>query len=173
MNKFWKWVLIIVGIFVVVFVVALIAFGIFAGRFYGGREFVMPMMRGRNWPGFNNGPLGPHMGIGRGWGFGGGRFGAFGWIGFGLSILFRLGIFALVIAGIVWVIQRLTHKNQVTSVAAPQAAVPPLVTPVVETPAPVGAAVEPVHEHKCPNCGRLTQEDWKNCPYCGAPLGAV
>ena len=171
MKKFWKWVLIIVGIFVVVFVVALIAFGIFAGRFYGGREFVMPMMRGRNWPGFNNGPLGPHMGIGRGFGIG--RFGAFGLIGFGLRCLFGLGIFALVIAGIVWVVQRLTHRNQVKTVAASQAQVTPVVTPVVGTPAPVEVVTEPVHEHKCPNCGRPSQEDWKNCPYCGAPLGTA
>jgi len=173
MSKFWKWVLILLGIFVVVFVVALIAFGIFAGRFAGGRVLVMPMMRDRGWDGFGNVPLMPHMGIGRGWGFGVGRLGVFGWIGFGLSILFRIGIFALVIAGIVWVIQRFTRKNQVTTVAVTPATVTPAVTPVVETPAPVEAAAEPIHEHKCPNCGRPSQEDWKNCPYCGAPLGTV
>ena len=26
------------------------------------------------------------------------------------------------------------------------------------------------NERPCPTCGRLTQVDWKTCPYCSQPL---
>ena len=28
----------------------------------------------------------------------------------------------------------------------------------------------PAPLHTCPNCGQSTQNDWKNCPYCGKEL---
>ncbi|MBU4224960.1 MAG: zinc ribbon domain-containing protein, partial [Chloroflexi bacterium] len=33
----------------------------------------------------------------------------------------------------------------------------------------IGGGINP-RAHPCPSCGRGVQSDWRNCPYCGAPL---
>ncbi len=64
--------------------------------------------------------------------------------------LLGLGIFILIIIGIVALISALVRGNR---------------TVVYNQPAPSAAPAKP-----CPNCGKPTQEDWKTCPYCGTPL---
>jgi hypothetical protein len=68
----------------------------------------------------------------------------FGWFGMGLGMLFMglipLGILALVIYGVVMLARNSGN-------------IPP------------AAPASP-----CPNCGKATQADWKNCPYCGTAL---
>ena len=64
--------------------------------------------------------------------------------------LFGLGVFILVIVGIVALVSALLHGSRTT---------------VVQTPAQVAAPTKP-----CANCGKPVQEDWKTCPYCGNPL---
>lgn len=58
--------------------------------------------------------------------------------------LFPLGLLALLIAGIVWLVQAVTRSS-----------------------APVVANLP---TRACPNCGQLAQADWRNCPYCAASL---
>ncbi len=58
--------------------------------------------------------------------------------------LFPLGLLALLIAGIVWLVQVVTRSS-----------------------APVAANL-PIRA--CPNCGQAAQADWRNCPYCATPL---
>ncbi len=67
--------------------------------------------------------------------------------------LLGLGIFILVILAIVALISAIVRGNR----------------PVAyNQPVPPAQAVAPTKP--CPNCGKLTQEDWKTCPYCGTPL---
>ncbi len=67
--------------------------------------------------------------------------------------LLGLGVFILVIIGIVALVTALVRGNR------PVAYNQPL------PPAQPAAPARP-----CPNCGKSTQEDWKTCPYCGTPL---
>lgn len=68
----------------------------------------------------------------------------FGWFGMGLGMLFMwlipIGVIVLIVYGIV----ALTRNTGNT---------PPSVS-----------------HAPCPNCGKGTQSDWKNCPYCGTTL---
>jgi hypothetical protein len=64
--------------------------------------------------------------------------------------LLCLGILLLVVLGIAALITAVVRGNRPA---------PPT------SPTQIAAA-----EHPCPNCGRITQEDWKTCPYCGTPL---
>lgn len=61
--------------------------------------------------------------------------------------LFPLGLLALLVAGIVWLVQ-----------AASRSSAPPAANPPART---------------CPNCGQPAQANWRNCPYCGTPLVEV
>lgn len=86
----------------------------------------------------------------RGWGMmGPGMMGSwgyppFGWFGMGLGMLFMwlipLGVLTLIILGVTSLVQN--NRN----------------------PTP------PASQTSCPNCGKGTQADWRNCPYCGAAL---
>jgi hypothetical protein len=89
------------------------------------------------------GMMGPGMmgGGGRNWGFG-----PFG-LGLIFMWLFPLGLLALLVLGIVWLVQ------QVSRPAGPAAG-----SPQVPTGRP------------CSNCGRPAQADWRVCPYCGQAL---
>ncbi len=64
--------------------------------------------------------------------------------------LIGLGIFILLIVGIVALVSALFRNNR-----------PAQMTPPAQPPAPA---------RMCPNCGKPAQEDWKTCPYCGNPL---
>lgn len=58
--------------------------------------------------------------------------------------LFPLGLLALLIAGIAWLVQAIGRSS----------------APLTPTPS----------SRPCPQCGQSAQADWRNCPYCGAPL---
>ena len=70
--------------------------------------------------------------------------------------LFGLGIFVLIIIGIVALVNAIVRGNRTTMVTQPQQPLQPTQS---------AAAARP-----CPNCGKPAQEDWKTCPYCGTPL---
>ena len=68
----------------------------------------------------------------------------FGWFGMGLGMIFMwlipIGILALIVFGVVSLVR--TAGN------------PPQAIPLIP----------------CTNCGKGTQADWQNCPYCGTAL---
>lgn len=75
---------------------------------------------------------------------GGWGYSPFGWFGMGFGMLFMwlipVGVIALIVYGVV----AMTRNAGNTPPTAPLA--------------------------PCPNCGKGTQADWKNCPYCGTTL---
>lgn len=82
------------------------------------------------------------------WCGGTGRFGGGGLLGsfFGLiftllALLVPIGLLGLLIPGGIWLVRSMS-----------------------------GAAAPPAPAETCPGCGRPTEHDWRNCPYCGAPL---
>jgi hypothetical protein len=120
----WKWVMIIV-----VAVTALLVGAAFGPLLVGGGRLSY----------WNRGGM---MGSGMmaDWGLA-----PFGWIGMLMMWVFPLGVLALVILGIVWLVNSVSRPGSQTSA----------------TPAKT-----------CPNCSGLVQADWRNCPYCGTALGA-
>ena len=85
----------------------------------------------------------------RGWGgMGPGMMGSwgFGWIG-GIMMLFMwlipVGLIALVVLGVVFLVKVLDNNH---GQAAPA--------------------------RVCPNCGRSVREEWRNCPNCGKELSS-
>jgi len=64
--------------------------------------------------------------------------------------LLGLGVFILVIVGIVALVNALVRGNR-----------PAQPNPPAQMAAPA---------RTCSNCGKPAQEDWKTCPYCGNPL---
>ncbi len=89
------------------------------------------------------GMMGPGMMGAWGHGWGGWGFGPFGWLGLIFMWLFPLGLLALLILGVAWLVKAVAQ-------------------PGGQTPAAPGRT--------CPDCGRSAQADWKKCPYCGATL---
>ena len=85
-----------------------------------------------------------------GWGYRGygmmGNWGysPFGWFGMGLGMLFMwiipIGILALIVFGVA----SLVRNN--------------------------GNPTPPASQTPCPHCGKGTQAEWQNCPYCGTAL---
>ena len=86
-----------------------------------------------------------------GWGYRGGwgmmgpgmmgwGYSPFGWIGMAFMWLIPVGIIVLAVFGIAWLARNVGNNT----------------TPSAQTP--------------CPNCGKGTQADWQNCPYCGTAL---
>lgn len=71
-------------------------------------------------------------------------FSPFGWFGMGLGMIFMwlipIGILALIVFGVA----SLMRNN--------------------------GSTPQPASLAPCPNCGKGTQADWQNCPYCGTVL---
>ena len=100
--------------------------------------------------------LGGSWGLWGGWGsgrmmgpgmMGGWGFGPFAWLGMIFMWLFPLGLLALSILGIVWLVRQVSRPSG----------------PVTGPPrGPAGGT--------CPNCGRPAQADWQLCPYCGQAL---
>lgn len=84
--------------------------------------------------GMGLGMMGPMMGAGMM-----GGFGIFWWL---LACLIPLGLIALLVGGIIWLL--------VSASGAQRTGQPP--------------------EQRCPNCGQPIQPDWQACPYCGTPL---
>lgn len=83
----------------------------------------------------------------RGWGMmgpggmmGGWGYSPFGWIGMAFMWLIPIGILALIIFGVAALVKS------------------------------SGNATPPASQTSCPNCGKSTQADWQNCPYCGTAL---
>lgn len=130
MNKVLKWVLIILLGLVILAVIAGIVVAIFGGFRYGivhpGFRMMEPFRFGYS----------PFRMI-----FGG---------------LLGLGIFLLVIVGIVALVNALMHSGR----SAQMTSSSPMTAPTqMETPS-----------RTCSNCGKPAQDDWKTCPYCGNPL---
>ena len=161
MSRTWKWILIGLGVFILVFCVGVplfLSFGL--GMLgYGG----MPMMGGQ--------PFGRYPMMGRGFGI----FGGFGLLRF-LFPLFALGVVVLVIVGIVLLLRRPQKP-------VPVAMTPPTATPMTSTePVPPAdfASSEPVppavvtpaevETTPCPHCGAPVQAGWVACPHCGEKL---
>lgn len=61
--------------------------------------------------------------------------------------LFPLGLLALLIAGVAWLVQT-TGRSSALLIPPPPA-------------------------RTCPQCGQAAQINWHNCPYCGTPLVEV
>lgn len=138
MSKVLKWILyVLLGLVVLAVVV-----GIFFVIFNGGHSYYM--MR----PGFRM--IQPY------------RFNDFylGRMIFGG--LFALGLFLLVIIGIVALVSFIIRGNR-------PAQPPPANQMTSASQEPIPAAM-PATTRTCSNCGKPAQEDWKTCPYCGNPL---
>ncbi|HEC21975.1 MAG TPA: zinc ribbon domain-containing protein [Chloroflexi bacterium] len=88
------------------------------------------------------------------WGRGmmGGGFGLLGWLGVIIAWLTRLGILALLVVGVLWLIRAVGQSGGATVATTPAAA------PKAET------------GKTCPACGKPVQDDWQVCPYCGGAL---
>jgi hypothetical protein len=82
--------------------------------------------------------------------------------------LICLGFLALIVLGIIALVR---SSNKSRPAEAPQVAVPAPAPAPVQVVAEAPAQAAPAAAKNCPNCGREVQEDWANCPYCGAPLG--
>lgn len=68
----------------------------------------------------------------------------FGWFGMGLGMIFTwlipIGVIALIVFGVAALVRNTGNPPQAAS------------------------------QTSCPNCGKGTQADWQNCPYCGTAL---
>ncbi len=82
-----------------------------------------------------------------GWGMMGGPgmmgnwgYSPFGWIGMAFMWLIPIGVVALIAFGVAILVRN------------------------------AGVPTPPSPQTPCPNCGKGTQADWQNCPYCGTAL---
>ena len=130
MNKVLKWILYVLLGLVVLAVIAGIVFAVFGGYRYA---MVRPGFRMMEPQRFYFSPM---RSI-----FGG---------------LLGLGVFVLVIVGIVALVNALVHGNR-----------PAQMTPPAQMTTPVQMATP---SRTCSNCGKPALDDWKTCPYCGNPL---
>ena len=77
----------------------------------------------------------------RGWGMmGGWGYSPLGWVGMLFMWLILIGFIVLTVLGIAWLVKNVGNSA----------------TPLVQSP--------------CPHCGKGTQADWQNWPYCGTAL---
>ena len=130
MNKVLKWILYVLLGLVVLAVIGCIVYIAFGGYHYA---MVRPGFRMMEpfWNSFS-----PFRTI-----FGG---------------IFGLGIFVLVIVGIVALVNAIMRGNRPAQMTPPTQ---------MDTPAPMAAPTR-----TCSNCGKPAEDDWKTCPYCGNPL---
>jgi len=168
MKTVWKWV---IGIVVVLVVVSALVAGAFVMRSHmfnvvGVARLTRPGVQvpGNGKLPFNNND-GQRVGPGwmmpngnDGWGRRGMGMRGPGMMGYGrmnplgglIGGLFSLGLLAVLVLGIIWLVRNLRKP----AVAATPAAA---VAPVVST-------------HPCPKCGNTVQDEWNNCPHCGKKL---
>jgi len=83
----------------------------------------------------------------RGWGMmgpggmmGGWGYSPFGWIGMIFMWLIPIGVITLIVFGVAALVQNAGNPTPPSSLSP------------------------------CPSCGKGTQTDWQNCPYCGTAL---
>jgi len=173
MKRVWKWV---IGIVIVLVVVAAVVGGVFLlshrlasiggiarltrpGVQVPGPQNVQPGSP-RQYPGMrpfgNYGFGGPGMYM-RGRGMMG--FGGFNIVGGIIRGLFTLGILALVVLGIIWLVSYVRRPRTYAAAVVPASPV-----------SSVAPAAAPVATHPCPQCGELVQDNWKHCPNCGTTL---
>ena len=129
MNKVLKWILYVLLGLVILVVIAGVVFAVFRG--FGGYAMMRPGIR----------MMAPY------------RFNGFSPLRTIFGGLFGLGIFILVIVGIVALVNALVRGNR-----------PAAYTPPTQPVSPAAPA------RTCSNCCKPAQEDWKTCPYCGNPL---
>ncbi len=158
MKKVWKWIIGIVLGLALLAVLAGVGFMVF-GRFHTARGMA------KFSPGYTEvapgtepfGGFGSHM---RGPGmmpYGGfEHMRGFGMMGYGMNPLggiigglFSLVFLALVVLGIIWLVNRLRKPQPVAVPASMPVAVP-------------AAVMDP-----CKKCGKPLQDDWNVCPHCG------
>jgi hypothetical protein len=168
MKKVWKWV---IGIVVVLVVAAALVGGAFLLRNHFANVVSITRVNrpGEQVPGNGNGKRvpGPFPGMrpfgNNGWGGHGMYMWGPGMMGFGrrsifgglIGGIFSLGVLALIVLGIVWLVSSLRKPKTIT---APVAAPVEQVAPVVQASAAT---------HPCPRCSEPVQEGWKHCPNCG------
>lgn len=92
------------------------------------------------------------MGGWGGWPGWGGMMGGWGIVGWIFGLLFNLGLLALLVIGIVWLVRQVRG-----SVSSSQGQPP-------ANPATSGGG------RTCPTCGRPMAPEWTVCPYDGTPL---
>jgi len=168
MKTIWKWV---IGIVVVLVILAVLVGGAFVLRSHMMNAFGVATRLNRPGTQLPGNPLlpAPKNGTNGTNGNGVQRFpgmmpygnymGGRGMRGFGRSLpfggffsgLISLGVLALIVLAIIWLVRILRRPAVV--VAAPVAAVYPVV-PTVAT-------------HPCQKCAEPVQENWKFCPNCG------
>jgi hypothetical protein len=178
MKKAAKWILgIVIGLVVLA---VLAAAGFFAFNHWGSVGRMASNRQFQEWggaPRFGQGIAPDQMPRGRMprgnmpmYGMGGRYMGyrPFRPLGALVGGLFCLGLFTLVVLGIIVLVRSLSHKPQpapVTSVPAVAVAAPAVVAPAAVEPVVSEAVTRP-----CPNCGRPMQADWSQCPYDGTAL---
>ncbi len=158
MKTVWKW---IIGIVAALVIIAVIVGGVWlvAARVVGAARYsqvaprtpVSPLPNGNNGPyGYRGGP-GWMMPYGHGYHMMGGYGFGFGIIPAIIGFLFFLGIAALVVLGIIWLVRSLSRRPVMP-------AVPPAST----------TSASAVTTHSCANCGQPVQNGFAYCPNCGA-----
>jgi zinc-ribbon domain len=169
MNKTLKWILGIVIGLVVIAILAGVAFMVF--EHWGGGFRMVETSRVQPW-GYErqmpnralpdgktpNGempyrgmPMHPYEG------FPMARYRPLGGLGVIIGSLLCLGVFALIVLGIIALVRAITRRPHSAEIAPPAA-------PVT---APVSISPDTTPTHPCPNCDRPVQDDWTHCPYCG------
>ena len=158
MSKIWKWVLGTVLVLVVIAV--LVSIPLMMGGFFRGGVAAHGFVQSDGWNGFDR--RGPMMG--GGYGFDGycpmmGGYGfAFPMFGFGL--LFLRGLIPLALLGLLvygaFQLGKRKSNTPVSTVAATSEV-------VAESSVPDASVSK-----TCRKCGGVVQDDWHNCPYCGA-----
>ncbi len=177
MKKVWKWV---IGIVIVLVVVAALVTGAILLRNHFANVVGVARLnqQGEQVPGFGFGQRGPGMR----------PFGGDGWYGYGMHMrgygmmgygrggllgglvggLLCLVFLALVVLGIIWLVNRLRKPAvayaPVATVSSSGVPVAEPVTPVAE---PVASPIPVVATHACKKCGEPVQDGWKHCPNCG------
>ncbi|MCE5259342.1 MAG: zinc ribbon domain-containing protein [Chloroflexi bacterium] len=151
MKNSWKWVLIIVLVFLVAFFLgAVLFFAIGYSRVSAGATgiglssgfFRTPWTMNRS----------PMMGGLRG-----------GWFGMGWKWLLGSGIFVLILWGISSLMHSGSHASTQTQASAASTSSASS-TPVVSAPA------EPAALAHCTNCAQALQPEWIVCPHCGTKV---